>query len=141
MSDSETIRSTFWYRDGVKFECQRCHYCCGGEPGYVWVTEADVRAMAEAIGMDVESFAYEYVRRVGSRYSLKEKPDGFCVMHGEQGCRVYAARPVQCVAYPFWSSVLMSPETWEDEARNCPGMNRGHRHGFDSIRKKIWNNL
>jgi len=25
------------YKDGLRFECQRCGSCCRGEPGVVWM--------------------------------------------------------------------------------------------------------
>ena len=41
-----------WYADGLRFECSQCGDCCTGEPGYVWVDEAEITAMAVEMEMD-----------------------------------------------------------------------------------------
>ncbi|MFW5798174.1 MAG: YkgJ family cysteine cluster protein [Planctomycetota bacterium] len=134
-------RPRSWYADGLHFRCTRCGDCCGGEPGYIWVTPDDVRRMAEAIGMDLQSFLCEHVREVAGRLSLKERPDGYCVMwEPGRGCRVYTVRPVQCSAYPWWTRILRSRDSWEAEGRRCPGINHGRRHDLDTIRRRLWDN-
>ncbi len=40
-------------------------------------------------------------------------------------CSVYSARPAQCRSYPFWPSLLHSPESWQQEAGYCEGIGRG----------------
>jgi Fe-S-cluster containining protein len=30
-----------WFKDGLRFECQRCGRCCRGEPGVVWVNKQE----------------------------------------------------------------------------------------------------
>ena len=35
-----------WYQQGLKFHCLGCGDCCTGEPGYVWVTKAEIAALA-----------------------------------------------------------------------------------------------
>ena len=32
-------------------------------------------------------------------------------------CQIYEARPAQCRTYPFWPSILLSPEKWNEECR------------------------
>ncbi|MCA9080037.1 MAG: YkgJ family cysteine cluster protein, partial [Planctomycetaceae bacterium] len=36
-----------WYHAGLPFSCTQCGDCCTGSPGFVWVTEDDIRAIAE----------------------------------------------------------------------------------------------
>ena len=69
-----------WYRNGLCFECQRCRGCCRGEPGYVWVSKAETAALAAALGRDAEDFRREYCRKAGGRTSLRERPDGDCIL-------------------------------------------------------------
>ena len=130
-----------WFASGLRFACTACGDCCGGEPGYIWVTPEDVRRMAEVIGMDLESFHYEYVRRVGNRLTLTEARDGYCVMykHGV-GCRVYDVRPVQCRTYPWWSRTLANRQSWDDESKRCRGMNHGPLHDVEHINRNTWDN-
>ena len=36
-----------WYRYGLSFECTQCGNCCTGGPGFVWVEEEEIRAIAD----------------------------------------------------------------------------------------------
>lgn len=124
-----------WYEEGLKFMCVRCGGCCGGEPGYVWVTRADCRRMSESLGVDEKIFRSEYTRRVLARISLKERPGGDCVMLTPKGCRVYELRPVQCRTWPFWPMNLKSRRAWDAQAERCMGMNHGRLYTFQEINK------
>ena len=31
-----------FYKNGLNFECQRCSFCCGHSPGYVYLSERDL---------------------------------------------------------------------------------------------------
>lgn len=119
-----------WYAGGLKFKCEgtSCGDCCSGKwgPGYVWLAVDEMQEIARLKGMSLEDFAMKYVRKVGTRYSLTEKPNNDCIFFDpEIGCTVYSARPQQCRSYPFWPEVVKSPETWSEEAHNCPGINCG----------------
>lgn len=128
-----------WYRDGLKFECQRCSKCCRGEPGYVWTTDAEIDRMAEVLGLTSAEFRSSYVRRVGDRLSLKEFPGGDCVLWGGEGrgCLVYAVRPVQCQTFPFWDEHLRAPGAWADLADYCPGVNKGVCFSAKEVAKRL----
>jgi Fe-S-cluster containining protein len=121
--------SEAWYDEGLKFHCIGCGDCCTGAPGYVWVTKAEIAALAAALGLHVEEFERQFVRSVGVRKSLVEFSNGDCALFdGEtRRCRVYDARPRQCRTWPFWPSNLSSPAAWERTAERCPGCNRGRR--------------
>ncbi len=117
-SDSESP----WYRDGLAFSCTRCGACCTGAPGFVWVDPEEIQALATHRGETLDQFSRRFVRRVGDRYSLVERPGGDCVFWSkEAGCTVYPARPAQCQTWPFWPENLASPESWEAVRRVCPG--------------------
>ena len=122
-----------WYKDGLGFECQRCGKCCGGQPGFVWITEEDISNIASALGMTAEEAMQRCARRIGSRLSLKEKPDADCILLEKGACTVYEVRPVQCRTFPFWPLNLASPETWEGLARKCPGINNGKLRAVEEI--------
>ena len=115
-----------WYRDGLRFTCTQCGDCCTGAPGFVWVDDAEIAALAARCGESVERFTAAYVRRVGKRRSLKELAGGDCVFFRKGvGCVVYEDRPAQCRTWPFWDSNLESPETWQATCEECPGAGRG----------------
>ena len=124
-----------WYHEGLRFECTGCGACCTGAPGYVWVNQAEIEALAEAVGLDVERFLQRYVRQVGTRRSLLEYRNGDCVLYDPQtrSCKAYDARPRQCRTWPFWTSNLRSRRSWDEMAEDCPGANRGRLYTLVEI--------
>jgi Fe-S-cluster containining protein len=134
MSSTDTDRDSTWYRDGLSFECTRCGACCTGAPGYVWVVAEEIARLAAYRGETVEQFSKQYVRRVGQRYSLIEKPGGDCIFWDKAaGCTVYPARPVQCQTWPFWPENIETPEDWEGVKSVCPGSGRGQWFSLEEI--------
>lgn len=125
-----------WYANGLRFQCTQCGDCCTGAPGFVWVNQQEIEALAAAIGeSDIAAFERKYVRMIGVRKSLKEFPNGDCVfLSGEtRGCSVYSVRPRQCRTWPFWDSNLKSPDHWEQACQVCPGSGRGKLYVLDEI--------
>jgi Fe-S-cluster containining protein len=126
-----------WYCAGLSFECQQCGGCCGGFPGYVWVSPEEAQALADALGIRLDTFEEEYTVKVGKRRSLCEKDKYDCIFLSRDGkatgCDVYPLRPVQCRTWPFWHSNLRSPEEWADRQTRCPGINRGRHYTFEEI--------
>ena len=111
-----------WYHEGLRFECTGCGDCCSGEPGFVWVNKAEIQALADAIRVDVAEFERRYVRQVGIRKSLTERPGGDCVfLHAEsRTCQVYQQRPRQCRTFPFWRSNSPPPPPGKLSAITAP---------------------
>ena len=124
-----------WYRDGLRFACTRCGNCCGGASGSVRVSDAEIAALALRMELRDEEFRALYTRRLrGGDLSLRERSDGTCILYASgRGCSVYPDRPRQCRTWPFWRSVVHSPERWAEEAQDCPGMDRGPLHSVDEI--------
>ncbi len=125
-----------WYSDGLQFTCTQCGRCCTGEPGYVWVTKAEVAALAAHLKMDLHAFGRRYLRRIGRRYSLVEKSNNDCVFY-DGGCTVYSVRPKQCRTYPFWPENLRSRTAWEEVAQECPGAGAGQLYPVEEIRRIV----
>ena len=38
-----------FYENGLNFECQRCSFCCGHSPGFVYLSERDFLAFIETL--------------------------------------------------------------------------------------------
>lgn len=127
-----------WYRDGLRFQCTQCGDCCTGAPGFVWVNGAEVEALAELVGVELERFEELYTRKVGIRTSLKEFPNGDCVFFDNQArrCTVYNARPRQCRTWPFWNSNLRSPDDWAHTCQVCPGSGQGKLYKLEHIEEQ-----
>ena len=84
------------------FVCQRCGACCR-VPGIVRLTEGDVLALAEALGLSPEAFVADYAELAPGRQGLMlaGDPNGPCRFLTENNlCRVHLARPQQCRDYP-----------------------------------------
>jgi hypothetical protein len=131
-----------WYAGGLRFTCTQCGNCCSGAPGYVWATAEEIRGIARRLGLKVEQFMKRHVRRVGGRFSLKEKRGGDCeFLHrqadGRAICSIYEDRPRQCRTWPFWKENLSSPEAWGEASLGCPGMNNGAHHPLPVIQKAL----
>ncbi len=130
-----------WYEGGLAFECQQSGNCCSGEPGYVWVTKAEIRAIARYLGRTDDWLSKEHLRRVALRYSLTEQPDGDCIFlarkDGGTYCKINEVKPTQCRTWPFWRCNLESPDDWNMAAQKCPGMNRGRLHSLSEIEAQL----
>ncbi|HBE66726.1 MAG TPA: hypothetical protein DDW52_01125 [Planctomycetaceae bacterium] len=128
-------KKTKWYADGLRFECTQCGACCSGEEGYVWVDKNEVLAMAKKMQLSESEFRKKFVRRVGSRHSLVEYPDGDCILLDPKTrhCLAYEARPTQCRTWPFWKSNLTSERTWEETCQACPGAGTGKLYTLEEI--------
>lgn len=130
-----------FYENGLKFECQQCRYCCSVEPGFVFLTDEEVENIASYLALEKEKFIDTFCRKVGNDYfyriSLIEKPNNDCIFLTEKGCSIYPVRPQQCKTYPFWSSIVESQESWDNEAKYCPGINKGKIHSKEEIQKYL----
>ncbi len=127
-----------WYAEGLRFKCSQCGDCCTGAPGYVWVNKAEIAALAEEIGLELDEFEQKYVRKIGIRKSLVEFPNGDCVFFDGESrkCTVYHARPRQCRTWPFWRSNLRTAETWAETCEVCPGSGRGKLYQLEEIERQ-----
>lgn len=126
MSDQSNSNDP-WYKDGLRFACTQCGNCCTGSPGYVWVNKEEMQAIADHLQISLDEFEKVYTRKVGIRSTLREKTNYDCVFLDpeKRNCTLYDLRPRQCRTWPFWNSLLKSPETWAEAAEGCPGMNKG----------------
>jgi uncharacterized protein len=134
-----------WYADGLKFTCTQCGNCCTGAPGAVWLSNTEMHRLAEHLQMSVQAMANKYCRKIGTRWSLKERvsPKGeydciFLKTIEENGmsrrvCGIYQVRPLQCRTWPFWPEVIKSPESWQQAHQKCPGMGNGKSYTQDQI--------
>lgn len=124
-----------WYADGLRFGCTQCGRCCGGAPGFVWVSETEIDALAARLGLERAAFVRRYTRTVYRRgVSLVEKPNYDCVFYDRQrGCTVYEDRPRQCRSWPFWRTNLRDADSWAEASADCPGMDQGERHDRTTI--------
>jgi Fe-S-cluster containining protein len=127
-----------WYKNGLRFTCTQCGHCCTGEPGFVWVDDDDLAALAEYRGETAEQVKALYTRWTDRGRTLREKLNGDCVFYDrDAGCTVYPVRPPQCRTWPFWESNLESRETWKHTCDVCPGSGHGELIPAEEITKRL----
>jgi hypothetical protein len=122
-----------WYEDGLRFECTACGGCCGGFPGFVWVSDDEAEQLGKRFGLSAKEFRFDYCRSVGARWTLQETENWNCVLLVDGKCDAYDDRPVQCRTFPFWDENLESRGDWAAAAKSCPGMDNGRTHDFAAI--------
>jgi len=143
-----------WYNQGLRFTCTCCGNCCTGGPGYVWISEEEIRRLAAHLKLTVEETVEQYCRKINGRFSLKEtrtisgnydciflkeiKPPrtsrkAEVIVQAKRVCGIYEVRPLQCRTWPFWPENLESPAAWKGETRKCPGMNTGKHYPQQKI--------
>jgi Fe-S-cluster containining protein len=109
-----------FYRSGLRFQCTRCSRCCRHTPGYVFLSEDDLRKLSAALGVTQREFLGTYCRSVAfgtvKRISLKEKPNLDCIFWEDEDPDAAAGRrqlPVE--------SRRAEPVTEEQSGDSPPG--------------------
>jgi Fe-S-cluster containining protein len=111
--------------DGLRFECQKgCTACCE-QPGFVYLTEEDLRRAAEFLGMKPKEFERRYVYRTTHKLRLRVPAEARCPFLEATGCSIHPAKPTQCRIFPFWPEYVDSAREWKKAARFCPGIDQG----------------
>lgn len=128
-----------WYSEGLRFECTGCGKCCTGSPGYIWLDEDEVEAIAAYLDITIQEFGQKYLRRVKGRLSLLEMPKNYdCVFLDENRCKIYPVRPTQCKTFPWWPQTLKSEEEWKKAAQFCEGIqNNAPLIPFEKIQEQL----
>lgn len=127
-----------WYGNGLRFQCTRCGNCCTGAPGFVWVNDEEVTAIAQYRGECKEETKQRHTRLVDQRRSLRERANGDCIFYDrEKGCTIYPVRPAQCRTWPFWESNLAATEDWKRTCTVCPGSGRGELISAEEITRRL----
>jgi Fe-S-cluster containining protein len=127
-----------WYQDGLRFTCTRCGKCCTGEPGFVWVNDEELAAIAKLRGESVEDVRDRYTHMATRGRTLSEQNNGDCVFYDRtEGCTIYSVRPRQCRTWPFWESNVATPETWDRTCEVCPGSGQGELIPAEEITRRL----
>lgn len=118
------------YKSGFSFgfdpsACKSCGgKCCVGESGYIFVSINEAKEIAALLQMPFDAFALRFLKKVGYRFSLIEKPyeSGMaCVFFDtkQRNCAIYEKRPKQCREFPFWDSMRDGVRSQSDLQSLC----------------------
>jgi len=105
--------------------CANCEgRCCTGESGYIYVSKEEIFKIADLLNLSVNDFGVKYLFKHGYKYSIKEQEhEGSyeCVFYDREsnGCKIYEARPSQCITFPFWEYFKTHIDELKEE---CPGI-------------------
>ena len=125
-----------FYQRGLKFECQKdCSHCCGGSPGYVWLSQHDIDTISEHLQISTSEFIANYTKKMGPNYSLIDLEDDNwnCILLKNGKCSIYNIRPMQCRTYPFWPQNIESERAWKEQQNSCPGIGKGRTYQAEEI--------
>jgi len=103
------------------FQCRQCGECCRGFGGTL-VSDTDVAAIAEYLGISPDVFVKTCCARSGSGRVLAQGSDGYCIFAENALCRIHPVKPRMCRAWPFIEGVLRDPGNWRIMAGACPGI-------------------
>lgn len=126
-----------WYEQGLAFSCTQCGKCCTnhGDYTHVYLAKADVKNIAEHLGMTRSAFRREYTVKDGPWTSLKIEGEACPFLGEDNRCQVYEVRPKQCSTWPFWVENLVR-ETWEGPIKEfCPGIDQGEVTPADEVER------
>lgn len=130
MNDYEN--RSYFFDQGIRFECQGCGQCCCGAPGVIRVTMEEIVRIAEHLSTSSYAILETCVFPYESAFSIRERTDGSCLFY-ETGCRIYPVRPLQCRTFPFWFNNMRSEKKWEQTCRQCPGIGQGPVYNKEQI--------
>ena len=131
---------SYFFDQGIRFECQRCGVCCTGEPGVIFVDKHEVERIAEYVSIEVPRFVQQCLFPFRDGYSIREHSDGRCLYY-KDGCTIYSVRPSQCSTYPFWFENMRSEKKWRRLAKECPGIGCGPLYSKKQIIEIIQSNM
>ena len=127
-----------WYDGGLRFRCTMCGHCCTGTPGFVWVTDEEVVAIAKYLQRPHYEVLALHTRPVDGERSLREKANGDCIFYDKTvGCTIYEVRPAQCRTWPFWETNVRSPAAWQRTCEACPGSGQGDLIPAEEITRRL----
>lgn len=127
-----------WYSKGLRFECSRCGNCCKshGEYAYVYLAEADVRAIAAHLGLEREAFLARHCTREDGYVLIRMDQPACPFLTPENACSIYPVRPKQCATWPFWQENLERIR-WDGPVRStCPGIGCGPLHSREEVERQ-----
>ena len=102
------------------FQCQQCGECCRGFGG-TYVTEEDIRAIAQFLSIEPGEVVERYCQFSGGKPVLAQGEDGYCVFH-DRLCAIHPVKPRMCRQWPYLEAVLVDPINWRSMGASCPGI-------------------
>ena len=121
------------------FKCEHCGNCCTGK-GVVFMTEREIGKISVYLHLSPFTFREQFLSIFNNRPILKNKINGECIFHKNNRCSIHEAKPDQCKAWPFWSTLLKYPKNFQYAKGYCEGLKKMSLKELvkESQSKKIW---
>jgi len=126
-----------WYDNGLRFSCTQCGNCCRnhGDYNYVYLNEAEVRAIAAHLGMTEKAFLADHCVLEEGWTTLRMDAPACPFLQADNRCAIYPVRPKQCATWPFWSENL-DEATWKGPVKDCcPGIDEGPLFSAEEVER------
>ena len=120
-----------------EFQCLNTGNCCK-EDGTVYVSENNIKQMAQLLHLSELEFREKYVRKKNGWSVVADhnfRPN--CFLNSCNQCSVYEGRPEHCKTYPNWPEIWNSEQSFKAELKICKGL----REATYRVSKTIFNNM
>lgn len=108
---------------GPAYQCRMCGKCCHGKGG-IKVTEEDIRAQAEFVGLDVEDYRERYIVLRHGKMEIGTREDGACHFLADKVCGIHPVKPAICALWPWLPGALKEEMGFLSLKQDCPGVDR-----------------
>ena len=129
-----------WYAAGLRFRCTMCGQCCTGAPGFVWVNEDEIAAIADFLQRPHRPDASPlHTRVVNEAAACARKPTAIvCFTTRAAGCTIYEVRPAP-VPHLAVLGIATSrrPHAWQHTCEICPGSGQGDLIPAEEITRRM----
>lgn len=129
-------RTPYYETKPLVFECTHCGACCS-RPGVVYITEQDMEAIGEFLGLEREALRAQYLVEDLGDWVLEVAEEKDCPFFVEERCVIHPVKPQQCRTYPFWPEIVATEGTWRGESTRCPGIGVGREYGAAEVRSML----
>ena len=75
-----------------------------------------------------------YVYRTKNLRRLRVPKHAQCEFLEGGGCRVHAAKPMQCRSFPYWPELIDDRKAWHKTGSWCPGIGKGELVNIEAAR-------
>jgi len=132
----------FYKQTPLYFSCTGCGRCCLGHPddNVIELVSGEVERISQFLKLQKDDFIRQYgVDLENGEHGITIGRKGRCTfLQKDNTCSIYAVRPLQCQAYPYWPEIMVSKTLWDNEASRCEGINSGKRVEISLIEKQLF---
>jgi len=129
---------TVEYPDHVRWKCLQCTACCQDTTSHkrcIRILDNEASTICQKTGLKVEHFSIPYEDHPPYTRRMR-KLDGRCFFLRDEGCSIYAIRPITCVFYPFFLT-RKDERTFRFELtpERCSGLGFGREVSCDEFKQ------